>query len=419
METKLIGALEITSKAIKLVVGYVLDGYVIVVKALSTPLEDGAVSEGTICDFNAVNKALSATLKEVNSALSSPIRDIAMVISPIGFEVYEHAQTTSIVSPIGKIAKLDIENVLSQLSKAKTSDNSTIIDILPDVFILDRGQQFLEPPLGQISNSVTIRAKLHVAPIHLVNSYKKALLQANLRSSKIIVAPYAALEVIKQQKNIPNDFLIIDLGAKITTINLVGRKQLLASTFIYHGVDHIGERLANNFGIDVSGAQQLKEMFGFEEEDYGFHAPLFSVVNKEKKERYNVNYDDWKEAVGTFIHEYAHEILASIQELAEQNDPKILNLPIMLIGGGTKFHGLAQVLKAMLNCEDLRTITPTSLGARDAQYTNCVGAIKILGSIKPLEDDEPEEKSVSDTATETKSRRIKTSHPINDLDDEL
>ncbi len=419
METKLIGALEITSKAVKLVIGYVLDGYVIVVKALSTSLDEGAVEEGVVCDYNAVSKAIASTMKDANESLSTPLRDIAMVISPIGFEVYEHQQTTSIVSPVGKIAKLDIDNVFSQLSKAKTKEDSAIIDILPDVYVLDRGQQFFEAPLGQTSNSLTIRAKLHVVPNHLVNSYKKVFSQANLRPSKIIVAPYAALEVINQQKNVPNDFLIIDLGARITTINLVGRKQLLASTFIYRGVDHIGEKLADTFGIDVSGAQQLKEMFGFEEESYAFHAPLFSVVNKEKKERYTVNYDDWKEAVGSILHDYAHEIQISIQELAEQNDPKIVELPVMLVGGGTKFYGLASVLQGMLNSQDLRVINSTSLGARDAQYTNCVGAIKILGSIKPLEDEEVEDNVQSETSGEPRTRKIKTSRSFNDLDDEL
>lgn len=408
MKNDLIGAIEVSSRAVKLVVGYLLEGNVVVVKSLSTPLDEGAVKEGSIADFNAVNKAINIVLKDATETLPRPISTYAMIIPPVGFEVYHHKDGTSVASPDGKISKIDIEYLYSKHRKVQTRTNSTTVDILPDCFILENNRSYSEPPIDQISNSLVMEAKLHVCPLYLVKSYKKAFSQANILESKMIVAPYAAYEIMKLEKNLPSDFLIIDLGAKITSVSLIGHNQLVDSTFLYRGVDDIGIRLADNFGIDVASAQQLKEMFGFMEEHYPFHPPLFSVINKERHERFNVNYDDWQEEIGSVIRDYAQEINESIHELAAHNDQSIVQFPVILVGGGTKFKGLDRVIKETLKCHDLRIFTPRVLGARDPQFTNCLGAIKIVGNLKAL-DEEQEKTDDLENANETKQRRIKSS----------
>lgn len=413
MKPNIIGAIEISSRAVKYVVGYVLDGEVVVLKKAMAPLDEKAVIDGEIRDSALVNKAISQAIKEGESSLNDSVSKYVVIVPPLGFEVFEHSQTTSVVSPVGKIAKLDIENVISQVSKAKTTDGSMIIDILPDAFILDQGQTHMNPPIGETSNSVTIKAKLHVLPIHLVQSHKKAYRQANIQYAKMLVAPYCALAIAKQSKTIPNDFLLIDIGARMTTISLIGSKQVIASTFEYRGLDSITEKLVSQFEIEFKNAQQLKELFGFDEQEYAFKAPLFTVVNKDKKEKRNVNYADWREAVGNAIHEYANELSYSIHELATQFGGAIPRLPIILVGGGTQFHGLSSMLKEQLECKDLHMVVPTSLGARNPTFTNCLGAILIVGSEKPLEDMEEET-----SPTGEKTRKIKTTK-VDMLDDEL
>lgn len=415
MKTKTIGAFEITSRAVKFVVGYVLDGEVVVLKKALVPLEDKAASDGVILDYAQVAKAISIAYKEGTSSLEEPLKETVIVLPPIGFEVFEHSQTTSVVSTVGKIAKLDIDNVLSQVSKARTTDGSAIIDILPDAFILDQGQSFLEPPLGQISNSLMVKAKLHVLPIHLIQSHKKVYNQANIRFDKMVASPYAALEIVKQNKNIPNDFILVDIGAKITTMSLIGMKQLIVSTFEYHGLDEITEKLMSAFGIDFKNAEQLKEMFGFDEEEYAFKAPLFSVISQEKKEKRVVTYNDFKETLGSALHEYASELAYAFKELASQVGEGIKRLPLVVVGGGVSFHGLSEMLKEQLEVKEVRLISPTSLGARNPIYTNCLGAILLEGNKKPLEEEVISEEKGSN---QEKTRKIKIGK-IDDLEDHL
>lgn len=414
MKKKLIGAVEVSSCAVKVVIGYVLDGEVVVLNTVVSPLEEGAVLDGDIHDFALVSKTIASTIKEGTQSLSFSVQDWVMVLPPIGFEVYEHSQTTSVVSAVGRIAKLDVENVLSQVSKARTTDGSMIVDILPDIYILDQGQTFPEPPIGQISNSLGIKVKLHVCPIHLVNAYKKVFMQANIRCNKIIVAPYAGVEVIKAEKNVPADFLLIDLGARITSIHLIGQGGVVASTFMYQGTNHIVDNISTTYGLNFKSAQNLMEMYGFEHQSIRFDAPLFSVVNENQNQKNSYTVSHFRHTMETLVQDYVQEIVHSIEDLAKQTEDVIMQLPIFFIGGGVHLHGLGDVIKEALPNNEVRMITPHVLGARDSRMTNVLGALKIFGMIHPIED--IEEEKVEEV--NGKTRKIKM-HRENTLDDLL
>lgn len=414
MKKKIIGAIEVSSCAVKLVIGYVLDGEVIVLNTVRSPLEDGAVLDGDIHDFALVSKTIASTVKEGTQSLPFTVQDWVMVLPPIGFEVYEHSQTTSVVSAVGRIAKLDVENVLSQVSKARTTDGSMIVDILPDAYILDQGQTFPEPPIGQISNSLGIKVKLHVCPIHIVNAYKKVFMQANIRCNKIIVAPHAGLEIVKLEKNIPLDFLLIDLGARMTSVHLVGQGSVVASTFMYQGTNHIVDKISSTYGLDFKSAQNMMEMYGLDQQSIRFDAPLFSVVNENQNQKNSYTVGHFRKSMETFVQEYVQEIVHSMEELAKQTENVIMQLPVFFIGGGVHLHGLREVLKEALATNSIRMVIPHSIGARDSQLTNVLGALKIFGMIQPIEDIVEEEKE----EVNVKTRKIKM-HRENALDDLL
>ena len=140
MSNKIITTLEISSTSVKCVCGYVLDGRPIILNAEIAPLDDGVMKGGMINDYASVTKTVSQIINVTTEKLKMPITDIVLVVPSIGFEVYRNSQTTSVVSPIGQINKIDIDNVKSQVSKAKVNEGSIIVDILPEKYIFDEGE---------------------------------------------------------------------------------------------------------------------------------------------------------------------------------------------------------------------------------------------------------------------------------------
>ena len=102
---------------------------------------------------------------------------------------------------------------------------------------------------------------------------------------------------------------------------------------------------------------------------------------------------------------YIQNISRIVDEIFQKN-PACVGFPVVFVGGGSKLYGFEQLAKSLNKFNNSLFITPTALGARDARFTNCVGALCIYGeSIKSrvggiIEDDYTEYES-------TINRRIK------------
>ena len=261
-----IAALEITSKAAKLIVGYVIDDEVCVVYSSMLPLE-GAIVDGEIRDFEKVSDVLKtlANIKDESKKLKINISEVVLGLPPIGLEVYQNDKVTNVVSDDGRISRVDISNVISLVKKEQVKTVDKIVDIIPDVFILDRDQVFYTPPIGKVSNSLALNAKVHTLPKNIIDGYLRVCENASLRVKRIMVTPYALGELFKTYKDIPDHYLLIDMGANLTTISLMGNKsRLFASTYIAKGGDDLTNFLQDKFHLDFKVANDLKELYGDE-----------------------------------------------------------------------------------------------------------------------------------------------------------
>ena len=305
-------------------------------------------------------------------------------------------------SPIlGQINKIDIDNVKSQVSKAKVNEGSIIVDILPERYIFHDGES-VEPPYGQMSDSLTIDAKLHAIPTIILNSFKKIISQCGLRICRIVVSIFAACGMIKNLGNLPKNYVLVDLGSEINSAALIGGNEPFSPMYSMFGSDQITRTLADELNIDFLSAQYLKEKIGIDTRKTSYKTPVLKVTSSNKKEVSNIEFNEKMIEIST---NYIQNISRIVDEIFQKN-PACVGFPVVFVGGGSKLYGFEQLAKSLNKFNNSLFITPTALGARDARFTNCVGALCIYGeSIKSrvggiIEDDYTEYES-------TINRRIK------------
>ena len=401
MVNKIITTLEISSSSIKCVSGYLLNDKPIILNSEITPLEDGCMKGGMINDYGVVTKAVSQIITRASEKLKFPIQEVVLIVPSIGFEVYRNSQTTNVVSPIGQINKIDIDNVKSQVSKAKVNEGSIIVDILPERYIFHDGES-VEPPYGQMSDSLTIDAKLHAIPTIILNSFKKIISQCGLRICRIVVSIFAACGMIKNLGNLPKNYVLVDLGSEINSAALIGGNEPFSPMYSMFGSDQITRTLSDELNIDFLSAQYLKEKIGIDTRKTSYKTPILKVTSSNKKEVSNIEFNEKMIEIST---NYIQNISRIVDEIFQKN-PACVGFPVVFVGGGSKLYGFEQLAKSLNKFNNSLFITPTALGARDARFTNCVGALCIYGeSIKSrvggiIEDDYTEYES-------TINRRIK------------
>lgn len=372
---KPLAALEITSKSIKLVVGYVIDEQVYVLYALNEPIGH-IVEDGKFLDFQAAVEQIK-NLKEISdnaAKMRISINSVLLLLPPYGLEIFQTQQVTTIVSEDGKIANIDIRNIYALIRKSRIPVNNDLIDIIPDNFVLDQGRTYQNPPIGQTSNTLMVAAKVHTLPHDIYMSYNEACVAADMGIKRTFVAPFAASELLGGYEDLPSDYILVDVGAYTTTISLIGQKQLFASTFFDWGGDFITKKIASSLHISEIEAEKYKILYGLDNRKLPFKAPVCIVKDDEGNETKYYT-EDLSNIIKEELAVFVSKLNASIETILQTYDASYKTLPMLLIGGASQLVGLKEYLEPKVPSDSVRIVYPRSMGARDPGLFNCLGAI--------------------------------------------
>lgn len=403
---KPVAAIELCSKSVKIVIGYVLDGKVHVLYTLTKEVGT-IIDRGNVVDPTALKGALESLMMidDPSVKLKISVSDALLAIPPYGVEVYQTKPVVTIISEDGRVSEFDIRNVYTLVRKAALPQNMQLVDIIPASFVLDQGRSFAYPPLGQSSSSLQIFTRIHTLPKNIYSNYCNALEGAGIQIRRTIVASSAAVELLASYGDeFPSDYFLVDIGSDMTTVSLVGYKQLFSSRFFSWGGDDITRAIVEQFDVDASEAEKIKMLYGYDDRKLTFDS-VVSTGEGESNIRHTVK--ELNELIVNQLEEFSKELNNALNSLLENytDTDKYRTLPMILIGGGSQLYGLKKFLKTKVNNSDILIPTPHSLGARNSSYFNCLGMILMNYKYPNAYDDN--QKKVTDLTRDPKQEEKK------------
>lgn len=373
---KPIAVIEITSSSIRLLVGYELGGQPYVLYSLEKPIGH-IVEAGNFVDVVALSDAIKSLTEICDESMKLKIKitDCILVLPPYGLEIFQTQQVTTIVSDIGSIQNIDIRNIFALIRNGRVPTPNELIDIVPERFVLDQGRSFINPPINEVSQTLTMSAKVHTLPKNIFKYYQQIVEDCNINVSRTFVAPFAASELLAEYQEVPQDYFLVDIGSHVTTVSLIGGKQLYASRFFEWGGSKLDEKIAQAFNVSLVEAEKIKKTYGIDRQVMNFKVPLVKTTDGNGNEtQHYVN--ELTTIVKAELDKFVIELNNAINALlANYRNNNIKALPMMLIGGGSQLNGLKEYLEPKVQSEYVKVVYPRSLGARDSAYINCLGVV--------------------------------------------
>lgn len=384
---KPVAAIELSSKALKLVVGYELEGKVYVLYALTKPYGH-SIEAGQIIDQNAIFNSVNSIkqLVDPNAKLKISISEALLALPPYGLEVFQTKQVTTVLSEESKICNIDIKNIYSLIRNGATPLRNELIDVVPERYILDQGRVFINPPLGESSMTLTVQGKVHTLPKRIVDAYQNSLIGGSVNVKRSVAAPLAAAELFATYEDLPSDYILVDIGSNITTISLIGDKALYASRFFEWGGDHITDRIVEKFNINEVEAEKIKITYGLDKREMNFKAPVCTSDDGTGDEIKHYN-DELNAIIKSELDYFTKELNSALDSLLEGYDKSYHSMPMLLTGGGSQLNGLKEYLEPKVPSETVTIVVPRSLGARNPTFTNCLGMILVSAKYPNIYDE--------------------------------
>ena len=384
---KPVAAIELSSKALKLVVGYELEGKVYVLYALTKPYGH-SIEAGQIIDQNAIFNSVNSIkqLVDPNAKLKISISEALLALPPYGLEVFQTKQVTTVLSEESKICNIDIKNIYSLIRNGATPLRNELIDVVPERYILDQGRVFINPPLGESSMTLTVQGKVHTLPKRIVDAYQNSLIGGSVNVKRSVAAPLAAAELFATYEDLPSDYILVDIGSNITTISLIGDKALYASRFFEWGGDNITDRIVEKFNINEVEAEKIKITYGLDKREMNFKAPVCTSDDGTGDEIKHYN-DELNTIIKSELDYFTKELNSALDSLLEGYDLSYHSMPMLLTGGGSQLNGLKEYLEPKVPSETVTIVVPRSLGARNPTFTNCLGMILVSAKYPNIYDE--------------------------------
>ena len=364
-------------KFIKIVIGSVVDNEVVVLYRQKTPISH-VIENGRIID----KETLVDALCKLNPVLSEEyhinqlLDNVVLVLPPFGFEAYNVTQLTSVLSEDQVVGYSEIRNLINLIRNKRLPVDNEIINVIFESFKTQDEKRYSKLPVGQISATVTGSGKVLTLPKKINEDFSEALMNAGIKCKQKAISSFASVELIKTQNDIPDDFLLVDIGAYSTQVSLVGRRELVGTRSFSFGGDYITERIIEKFNINEAQAIKIKTLYGLDYRKMSFKYPLCESVTAEGKKQYFT--EDLNATLEEECDKCVNLLKSTIEQLALTFEvPEYQSLPIILIGGCSLLPGLVDYLKNKLGNENISTLIPTCMGARDPSLFSALGAILV------------------------------------------
>ena len=402
---KPVAAIELCSKCIKIVIGYVLNDRVHVLYTLTK--EAGPILQrGNIIDAPALKDAIESIsiIDDTSAKLRINISDALVAIPPYGVEVFQTKPVVTIISDDGKVSEFDIRNAYASVRKLGFPANTQLADIIPSRFVLDQGRDYIEPPIGQASSTLQIHAKVLTLPSYIFQNYTKSIEDNGIKVRRTMIASTAAVELITSfGDEYPSDYLLVDVGSDVTTVSFVGRKTFFSARFFSWGGDVITKSISTELNVSEEEAEKIKMLYGYDLRKLSFDAIVATSEENGVKVHHRVS--DLNALIARDLDNFVRELNNAINSLFEgypaADVEKYKALPMIFIGGGSTLYGFKEYITGKVKSSSLIIATPKTIGARNSSYFNCLGMILMNRKYPNAYDDN--QKKVTDLGRDNRS----------------
>lgn len=240
---------------------------------------------GEVNNFNQIEIICSATSKcngvkrtkiinedEVSNSINNVMNDIeldsglkinsAYVTIPGKYvTIVQNSIVKEVKDRYAGVSVRDVQTAIMQVKDIEIPDGKTLIDIVPDKFVLDNGK-ISEDPVGSLSSSFTLKAQIILADKDYVRQISSIFKKSGIDVDGLVPSTLAERNLILDVNELHDNIMLLDIGAGNTDIGVFE-----GSTFIYTNTIPLG---GNNITNDISlvlniseeEADKLKRQYG-------------------------------------------------------------------------------------------------------------------------------------------------------------
>jgi len=226
-----------------------------------TKAKCSGIKKGKIINDDEVAMAVAKTINDAEEEANLRINSAYVTIPGKYVTIVQNSVIKEIKDKFVGISTRDVNSGLMLVKDIDLPENKTIIDIVPENFILDDGH-VVSDPVGAFSSSFTLNAEIIIADKEYVKQLHQIFKKSDLEIDGIIPNTLAQRNLILDNNELNDNIMLLDIGAGNTDIGIFEGNRFVYTNTIPLGGDTITNDIALVLDISVEEADKLKKQYG-------------------------------------------------------------------------------------------------------------------------------------------------------------
>ena len=226
-----------------------------------TKAKCSGIKKGKIINDDEVAMAIAKTINDAEDEASLRINSAYVTIPGKYVTIVQNSVIKEIKDKFSGISSKDVNSALMLVKDIDLPENQTIIDVVPENFILEDGQ-IVSDPIGAFCSSFTLNAEIIIADKEYVKQLHQIFKKADLEIDGIIPNTLAQRNLILDNNELNDNIMLLDIGAGNTDIGIFAANKFVYTNTIPLGGDSITNDIALVLDISVEEADKLKKQYG-------------------------------------------------------------------------------------------------------------------------------------------------------------
>lgn len=370
--------LDIGSTAVRLAVGQIIatgeKPELHIIGAAEVASE--GVHRGVVTSIEDTVSSLSACLDRAERMVGAPLQRAWVGISGSHILVEQSRGVVAVSKSNGEISEEDVERAVEAARTVVTPLNYEIIHVIPKNYTVD-GQIGVKDPVGMTGVRLEVDTQMIQGLSTHIKNLTKAVYRTGLDINDMVLSILANAAVVATERQKELGTAVVNIGGATTSIVVYEEGDILDTTVLPIGSEHITADLAIGLRTSIEVAERLKLQYGttlvkdVAKDDRVDLSELGALEKEIVDRRY----------VAEIISARAEEILEKIDKLFKKVG-KSGRLPagVILTGGGAKLKGLVENAKDSLRLPVTvgypLNMTSSTDKINDLAFTTAIGLVR-------------------------------------------
>lgn len=227
----------------------------------STQSKCDGMKKGKIVDDTEIVSAISKTITEAEEEANLKINSAYVTILGRYVTIVQNSIVKEVKDKYAGISQKDVHSAIMQIKDIDIPDGKTLIDIVPDKFILDNGK-IIDDPVGNLSSSFTLKAQIMLADKDYVKQLISIFKKVGIEIDGIVPNTLSERNLVLDVNELTDNIMLLDIGAGNTDIGVFEGSSFTYTNTIALGGDNITNDISLVLNISIEEAEKLKKQYG-------------------------------------------------------------------------------------------------------------------------------------------------------------